>query len=430
MRLPVSRLPFPVALTVALAATACSSSNAVTSSDSGPHDAAVKDTAPADTGHALDSGVDSGHDAGHDAHVAKADTGVDAGSGGGDAASESGPTGDAGGPTEAGKAPPPSGDASASTASTIFALHHLWLGDSLPDPSFMPDTAGTAWASFGYNIDGLLTTEASTDVCTLDTAAGATPAKQVDGVNGIDNSFGKNIVPLLASALPNLSQTVSASIASGAFNVILGTVGLTKSPTQTNTGLKGAIFNGAPFGGTPPLNDAGFFKTTDEWPIYGDSLKGSLEAGAVEEFSSAYVTNGVWVNGSPGDITLELLLQGQPLVLQIHQAQVSFTHTVDAAGQDHATNGYISGVLKTSELLQEINIVAAQQDYCAEAGLLLGVMAASSDILHDGTNVKGKACDGISIGLAFDADGVAAPATVVPSVDAGPAPKGCVADAG
>jgi len=336
---------------------------------------------------------------------------------------------DAGGPTDAGRPPPPSGDATPSTTRTLFALHHLWLGDSLPNAMFTPDTTGTAWETFGYNIDGLLTTAASTDVCTLDTAANATTKDQVDGVGGIDNSFGKNVVPLLASALPNLSMQVSSAITSGSFNVLIGTTGLTNSPTQTNTGLTGAILSGAPYGGTPPLNDAGYFLPTDDWPVYSSSVKGSLDAGPSQLFDMAYVTNGTWVNGSPGDITLVLLLQNQPLILQIHEAVVSFTHTVDAHGQDHATNGFISGVLKTSEFLNEVNIVAYEQMYCAEAQLLLSFIAAASDIVHDGTNTSGVACDGISIGLAFDADGIAQPTSVVPSIDAGAA-MGCPADGG
>ena len=38
--------------------------------------------------------------------------------------------------------------------------------------------------------------------------------------------------------------------------------------------------------------------------------------------------------------------------------------------------------------------------------------------------MKGQPCDGISIGIAFDADAVEAPSQVVQSVDAGPL-SGC-----
>ena len=341
-----------LAAALALAATACSSSSApATGADAAPHDAATHD-----------SHVAPGKDAAHDARSsAKPDAGT-----GADASDAVAPLGDAGGPSEAGKAPGRAGDASSANAPLTFAIHHLWLGDSDPDPSFTPDTS--AWSTFGYNIDGLITTEYSTDVCTLDHAAHATTAVQVDGTNGIDNSFGKNIVPVLASALPMLSQTVSASIASGSFTILLGTTGLTSSPTQTNTGLTGSLFSGAPYAGTPPVTDAGSFLPTDSWPILSGSLSnGVLDAGALVDFPTAYVTNGVWVNGSPGDITLLITLQNQPLVLAIHQAVISFTHTVDSAGQSHASGGFISGVLRTSEFLVEINHVAAQQDYCTEA---------------------------------------------------------------
>jgi hypothetical protein len=337
---------------------------------------------------------------------------------------------DAGGPSDAGKPPPPSGDAAPASAPINFAIHHLWLGDSDPTPAFTADSS--AWASFGYNIDGLITNENSTDVCTLNTAAGAKATIQVDGVNGIDNSFGKNVVTVLATAITNLSKTVTSSILDGSFTILIDTNGLTPSATQTNTGLTGSLFSGASYGGAPQVadTDAGAFLVTDDWPVASSSLAGSLDAGASIMFPSAYVSNGLWVSGAPVDLTLLLSLQGQPLVLHIHQAILSFTHTVDASGQDHATGGMIAGVLKTTEFLQEINIVAAQQDYCAAAGLLLNYMQAASDILHDGTNVAGQPCDGISIGLAFDADGIAQPDKVVQSVDAGPPPAGCVADAG
>jgi hypothetical protein len=408
---------------------ACSSSSGTVTGDAAVHSSqsssghetsSSSSSSPSSSSHVeTSSHLDAGHDARHEA--GKPDVSA------GDAVSDAPVVTDVGGPTDAGKPPDPSGSKTTSVTPITFAIHHLWLGDSLPEPSFPPDTTGTAWSQFGYNIDGLITNASSTDVCTL--AAGATTAIQLDGVGGIDNSFGENIVPFLASAVSNLSQTVSSSIIGGDFTVLIDTTGLTSSPTQTNTGLTGGILSAASYGGTPPVNDAGSFLPTDEWPVYSGSLKGSLEAGAALSFPSAYVTNGLWVNGTPGDITLTLVLQGQPLVLLIHDAVVSFTHTIDASGQDHATGGAISGVLKASEFLAEINIVAENQQYCAEAGLLLGFIAKSADILHDGTNVKGQPCDGISIGLAFDADGVAAPAKVVQSVDAG-AQKGCVADAG
>ena len=46
------------------------------------------------------------------------------------------------------------------------------------------------------------------------------------------------------------------------------------------------------------------------------------------------------------------------------------------------------------------------------------------------TNVKGTACNGITIGLAFDADEIAQPDTVAPVADAGAATAPCSLDGG
>ena len=313
---------------------ACSSSAATTSTDSG---------AP---------------DSGTDAHVSKTDARGDAKGGTDTGPGHDAAPLDAGGPTEAGKAPPMPGAATTATTGINFAVHHFWLGDTAPLPTFPADTTGTAWSTFGYNIDGLITNANSTDVCTLRPEA---PIRnQIDGVNGIDNSFGENIVGILEAEAKGLSKSVTTSIESGSFTILLNTVGLTSSTTQTNTGLSGALFEGANYGSAPPAEDGGPFLLTDDWPVSASSLvDGGLEAGSRLSFPKAYVTNGTWVNGSPVDITLAFTLKSQPFVLSIHQAIITFNHTVDSAGQDHATGGIISGVLKTAEFLAEISEVAA-----------------------------------------------------------------------
>lgn len=409
-------------LGAALLASGCSSSSSPASmgpADSGAHEASTRDAAhDGHTGAKHDGAVsDAQNDAAEEAAIV--DAGVDVAV-------------DAGGPTDAGKPVPPAGDATPSSTELTFAMHHIWLGDSLPDPAFTADPTGTVWSTFGYNIDGLITNEKSTDVCTLDQAAGATTIIQLDGVNGIDNSFGKNIVSFLVDIqLNDLSEAVSESIEDGTFTVLVDTKGLTNDPAQTNTGLTGQVYGGAAYGNAPPtVSDGGPFLTTDNWPVTSTSVLGSLEAGAVEAFPHAYVTHGTWVNGSPGDVTLQLNLQGQGLTLKIHQAIITFAHTIDDAGQDHATKGMISGVLKKSEFLAEIDEVAAQQDLCSEYGLVLNGMAKTADILSDGTNTAGVPCDGISVGISFDGDAITAPTQVVPVVDAGNQKPPCVADAG
>ncbi|HEY1690937.1 MAG TPA: hypothetical protein VGG39_02175 [Polyangiaceae bacterium] len=57
-----------------------------------------------------------------------------------------------------------------------------------------PPDAG-AWRPIGFNVDGKTTTATSTDVCGL--VQGAGPATREDGQDGIDNSFGANVCPIL-----------------------------------------------------------------------------------------------------------------------------------------------------------------------------------------------------------------------------------------
>src|SRR5579871_3438672 len=58
--------------------------------------------------------------------------------------------------------PAPSGPPSTIIASHDYAVRHLYLGDT--DRS--GNTDPNAWKTFGYDLDGKVTTEASFDVCT------------------------------------------------------------------------------------------------------------------------------------------------------------------------------------------------------------------------------------------------------------------------
>ena len=86
--------------------------------------------------------------------------------------------------------------------------------------NFGDSPTAEAWKQIGFNLDGKVTTATSTDVCQL--VPGATPAEQDDGQQGIDNSFGENLCPILATlATPNpcsslILGTYVATDASGA----------------------------------------------------------------------------------------------------------------------------------------------------------------------------------------------------------------------
>jgi hypothetical protein len=207
--------------------------------------------------------------------------------------------------------PPTSGTTLPTGDTYTFALNALFLGEA--------DRAGgapsqSAWKSYGYNLDGKVTAKDSTDVCTL--AAGAPKTNQVDGNNGIDNSFGSVILPIIQSAasLPTPSTTITQAIDKGDFTIQLQIKGLSNDPKQSSTGITGQLFaSGAYDNGTPA------FDANTDWPVEPQLLKdgATIAGGSKITFGNAYVNNGTFVSGdlTTGGITvsISLVFQGVPL---------------------------------------------------------------------------------------------------------------------
>jgi hypothetical protein len=316
--------------------------------------------------------------------------------------------------------PAPTGPMTMSTTHQNLALHKLFLGDTTRD-----GTADmNAWASYGYNLDGKFTTAASTDVCTL--AAGAPKSTQTDGNGGIDNSFGENILPIIMTAAGSgTSDTINSSIDKGSFTIMFDVVGLSTDPMQTATGLSGSLYAGGKFPGMPTWSMA------DNWPVRPELLNDPMDVtkGSKVSFSSAYIVNGTFVNGQNVDLTLSLSVQGVSLDITVHHSVITFDHKtsgcLSTATDACAQNGTIAGIINSMELVNALGLVIGRVtngSICPGSGTftsIAGQITQASDIMVDGTNNAGTACDGISIGLGFEADHIGDPTTV--------APAGCVA---
>ncbi len=340
------------------------------------------------------------------------------------------PAGD-GGTTGTSITPPqPTGPATTVTTEHNFALSKLYLGDT--------DRAGvssqTAWKAFGYNIDSKISTKDSTDVCGL--ASGASKSTQTDGNGGIDNSFGENILPIiLTTAGQDAAKKINDSITAGHFTIMIDATGLDDAnPKQTATGLKGFLNAGGNFDQTAGGMKAPTFTTADDWAVRPELLTSATDPKSSKiKFPSAYVVDGVFVNGSPGDLTLNLAIGGVALDLTITQAVITCAHTAGSCG-----NGTIAGVINTEDLITKLKKVAGRISTSLCQGSAFESIAQqirqASDIMADGTNASGKSCDGISIGLGFDSKEIGLPKTVgtlaPPSddpcnmTDAGPADTG------
>ncbi|MEO8878425.1 MAG: hypothetical protein ABI461_22735 [Polyangiaceae bacterium] len=333
-----------------------------------------------------------------------------------------------------GAVPPVLPSGAAATTSTTehnFALHTLLLGDTARGSS---SPSGSAWKDFGYNIDGKLSTPSSTDLCTV--AAGAKKSSVYqDGNNGIDNSFGENILPIILSvAGGDAASKINKSISDGAFTIQIDVTGLSDEATQTASGLSGFLNAGGAFDDTDGGTAVPTFTSADNWPVLTTLLTDPTNPKSSKiKFPGAYVVNGTFVNGPFGsasnDITISISLSGVSLALTVHKAILTFDHKTATS----ASNGTIAGVIKTSELISGLHSVAGSlsTSLCTGSAFddIAAQISAASDIISDGTNVAGTPCDGISIGLGFTADQIAV-ATKTHDPSSGGALDKCATDGG
>ncbi len=149
------------------------------------------------------------------------------------------------------------------------------------------------------------------------------------------------------------------------------------------------------------------FDGTDQWPVLPSLLNNptSIADGSKVSFPGSYVTNDTWVSGSKGSVTLSLTISSYTLDLVINNAVI--TLQLDPTHK-HGTNGIIAGVIATSQLTAQLQQVAGNFDPTLCSGptieSILSQITQASDILQDGTQDPTKTCDGISIGLGFNAE--------------------------
>jgi hypothetical protein len=290
-------------------------------------------------------------------------------------------------PIDAGPAPLPGSN---------FAMHVLFLGDT----TRTGDASATAWETYGRNIDGKVTTAQSTDVCTL--VGGAPTTNQVDGVGGIDNSWGENVLPIILTIFgSDVSQQLNMAINSGIYTMMVDVVGLTTDSAQTSADASGQYFLGAVFPGMPTWSVA------DNWPVSTLLLVDgqTVASGSKVKFASGGIDAGAWSSGTPVDIPLFLPTSNGSLIqLVVHDAVITFLHS----SPSQATSGTISGVFDTNEFLSAMQIFfgTVTGSFCSGSAwtAIATQLSQASDILSDGTNVAGQTCNGISVGIGFNAD--------------------------
>lgn len=290
------------------------------------------------------------------------------------------------------------------TKGPVLEVSKLLLGDTTPDGI----SDSNAWKQYGFDIDGLVSTKDSTDLCKP--IQGAAPGKVYpDGDAGIDNSFGKNVVPIIAGLASDPTATINSSITAGEFTLLVELEGLTQAADASD--ITGKLFSGSTMASQPK------FDGTDCWPVTAESLTDANDIeSATALFPMSTLASDHFESAAAGTtVSMTFSLGGLPFTLTIHEARISMDLDADHQG---AQSGQIGGVLDTEELVDALKTAAGSFDPSLCSGATFENIAnqfrQASDILADGTQDPNQDCNGISIGIGFRAKaaklgGVAAP---------------------
>lgn len=257
------------------------------------------------------------------------------------------------------------------------------------------------WKSFGYDLDGKESTGTSNDVCMLQ-AMGQKSETYPDGDNGIDNSFGKNLLPTILQLYPSWVTDINNGIKNGRFTslVKLQCVPDTGDVPQFTTKL----LSGTTLG-MPPKFDG-----SDVWPIEPGLLMDPVDPESASVlFTTSSIKGTTYDAGSNVQFIISVPVRtatsSTSIKLTLYSARIKMELNADR--KSGATSGMIGGVLNTEEFIAEIQKVGFLMGLCGNP-LFDGIVTKirqSSDILIDGTQDPAKTCDGISMGLGFDMSG-------------------------
>jgi hypothetical protein len=308
-------------------------------------------------------------------------------------------------PPKPGPENPPDGAGSAT-----FAIKKLYLGDTNPDGTM---NTSSGWKHYGFDLDGIAGGEPH-QLCQPHYNA-SHKYTHSDGDAGIDNSFGRNLLPILRSLSTTFSTDVNAAIASGQWTLMFEIDAL-GSGADYNP-LKGRLHSGALLM-SPPLFDG-----TDVWPIRSDLLQDPADPSSAKvRFPDSYLVGNTWVGRAEGDITLVLIGKDLRVDLPVTRAVV----TMDLDGSHgSATRGTLAGLIPLGAVLAQSHRVAGLifPGTCSDPGLLTidRQLAQAADILADGTQDPARECESITLGIGFEAVRVTpgAPADPLPPPDPG-----------
>jgi hypothetical protein len=271
----------------------------------------------------------------------------------------------------------------------VFAVNELFLGDR----SFTKVKSSTAWMDFGFNLDGQATASDFSQHC-KPYNGGSTSSFQ-DGSNGRDNSFGRNIRPIVEPLLPDDIDTMAnAAIDSGSFTEIFTFEKLGMMPDVAPLAVR--LYGGGDMGSSPLWNGK------DCWPVVSESLidqNDVLTAKVI--FPNAKLTNDVFDSNGVTNIVLPINILGQTVSLRVYHVRISAQFS---KLHDGIALGQLGGFVKTEEFVQTLKQAAGAVNM-SNCGLfdlaIANQIRQASDMIDDGKQDPNKTCNAISVGIGF-----------------------------
>ncbi|MCA9632787.1 MAG: hypothetical protein KC766_34275 [Myxococcales bacterium] len=267
-----------------------------------------------------------------------------------------------------------------------FVGRDFKLGDLTP--SGVPSSS--AWQRYGLDLDGLASTKDSTDHC--QPQPGSNPsAVKADGPDGLDNSFGKNVLPILLGVAPTLSDDMQQRVDQGKSVAFITGHNIAVSDLVGSIGRAHASGNSYNLQEPWRVFENGYPNGTPRCSLVGGTFQGQLELAG----------SGFW--------ELHLPIADNALVVRVRQTQVRAD--VDPVSGE-PSNVILAGVIRTEEFVEAFRQVAGALDTSLCAGATFDSIAAqlraASDIRDDARNGDPQQlCNGISIGIGVELDRMA-----------------------
>lgn len=263
------------------------------------------------------------------------------------------------------------------------------------------------WQAVAMNVDDLAFPAVDLNTHCKPFSGGKPDKVVIDGMNGVDNSYSRNVMPLFLTFQKDAPKQANDNIQKGAFTILTRFPVFTDAPDQT--GLVAEFFpaRGPKDDMGATVDPKGDFSTYFWEPapegISGDATGAGDNLAALSKVQNGTLVGNVWTSGDPTVVNLIVSLSGISLPLRIRKARVVATFAED---HKSASKGVLSGVLATDEMVSAVQTVAGKISPALCSGAIidniLTQVKQASDMMMDGTQDPAKTCNGISVGLGFD----------------------------